>query len=295
MEQLLKSLFVSVSNIAFLNTPFRGGVFLLYYKSMLYDLLNLLDLFTTGTLVIVIIVMAYQRYVGNARGKENDFVAIASHQLRTPLTIMRGYISMILGGDFGPVADKRQKAAMTAVYQANERLLRLVDNLLGVSQLESREAIKIECKEFDVISLVKKIMEEMKQKAAVKGIELKLSLPKKVPLVCVDDLMLRQVILNVLDNAIKYTDRGEVEFSVEVYDKSLRFVTSDTGPGIDQKNLEAIFQKFERREVPNNNQQGFGLGLYASRLIVEAHKGKIWAETRGKDFGFRVSFEIPRN
>jgi len=260
---------------------------------MTYDIINFLDIIVTGSLVIIIIFLAYQRYLDRARGQKDDFVAIASHQLRTPLTIMRGYISMILGGDFGVVKDPRQKAAMTAVYQANERLLRLVDNLLGVSQLENKEKLHIECRDFDLKKFISEIIDEMKQKAKVKGLEIKYNFPKVVPKFCADDLMLRQVLINVIDNAIKYTERGEIKLNIEVLKTAVRFSIIDTGPGLDKEHLEKIFEKFERRAAPNNHQEGFGLGLYASRLIVEAHKGKIWAETRGEDFGFKVCFEIP--
>lgn len=252
-----------------------------------------LEIITLAALVVVIIVVAYQQFKKPNKSREADFVALASHQLRTPLTIMRGYISMLLDGDFGKIENKRQEAAMTAVYQANERLLRLVENMLGVSQLESKQSFHIEKEQFNISKLITEIAEEIKPKASVKNLELDLQIAPQLKDIYADELMIRQVILNLLDNAIKYTKRGQIILQIEDKNNLMRFSVIDSGPGIDKKHLLDIFGKFERRDVPDNSQEGFGLGLYACKLIVEAHHGRIWAETRGKDFGFKVSFEIP--
>ncbi len=256
-------------------------------------MLDYLELVTTGLLVLVIIFVSYKLYRSSSHARENDFVAIASHQLRTPLTIMRGYISMLLGGDFGKIENKRQQAAMTAVYQANERLLRLVDNLLDVSQLEIQKTLRLECATMDIAALIKELVGEMKHKALAKGLEIKTELDKKVSHICADELMLRQVILNLLDNAIKYTQRGTVTVRTFVLANALQVSVEDTGPGLEKKYLSTIFQKFSRPRVEGSDQEGFGLGLYACKLIIDAHKGKIWAQTRAKNFGFKVLFEIP--
>lgn len=260
---------------------------------MEYIILNVLDIITTGMLVIVVILLAYQQYAAPNKNRQSDFVSIASHQLRTPLTIMRGYLAMLLGGDFGAVDNKRQQAAITAVYQANERLLRLVDNLLGVSQLEGQGTLMIECQKFDLLNMIREVVKEIKQRAAVKNLEIKTVLPKTIPALCADEILLRQVILNLIDNAIKYTERGTITLSVKTDKNNLSLSVEDTGPGINPKEIKHIFDKFERRDVPHSSEEGFGLGLYAAKLIIEAHKGRIWAETRGQNFGFRVLFEIP--
>ncbi len=256
-------------------------------------MLDYLELISTGLLMVTVVFVAYKQYSKATRKHENDFIAIASHQLRTPLTIMRGYISMLLGGDFGKIENKRQQAAMTAVYQANERLLRLVDNLLDVSQLEINKSLRIECADMDIIKLVKELAGEMKHKALAKGLEIKIVAPAKLPTLCADELMLRQVVLNLLDNAIKYTERGMITIKVETLNNNIRASVEDTGAGIDPKHCQVIFEKFERRKVEGSDQEGFGLGLYACKLIIDAHKGRIWAQSKGKDFGFKVLFEIP--
>lgn len=245
-------------------------------------------------LVIVVIVLAYHQYASPNKDQQNDFVAIASHQLRTPLTIMRGYISMLLGGDFGAIDNKRQQAALTAVYQANERLLQLVENLLGVSQLENRSKLKLERKSIDLSKMIQDLVTELKPKAGVKNLALKINLPNKTISLKADEILLRQVILNLLDNSIKYTERGEIIISAAELKNQIRVTIEDTGPGVNAKDLEHIFNKFERRDVAGSSEEGFGLGLYACRLIISSHQGRIWAENFRKGGGFKVSFELPR-
>lgn len=252
------------------------------------QLLNLLDLFASGLLVIVIIAVAYYLYT-RPKTKPTDFVSLASHQLRTPLTIMKGYLSMILEGQLGELKQEKIKAALSAVYQANERLIRLTDNFLEVAQLEDN-TIHLNYESFDFPSIINETVTEIKPKADAKGLALTVALSKNKFLIKADELMLRQVILNLLDNAIKYTTKGGVTLNVELKAKLLKVSVIDTGLGVNQAELEGLFDKFERR---SKSQEGFGLGLYVNRLIIEAHKGKIWAETHGENFGFKVSFEIP--
>jgi len=255
------------------------------------QLLNLLDIFSTGLLVIVIIIVTYHLY-SRPKNKTSDFIALTSHQLRTPLTIMKGYLSMILEGSLGTIKETKIKAALATIYQANERLIRLTDNLLGVSQLEA-ETIQLDRRSFDFPSLIHEVIKEMKVKAKAKNLVLTVGLSRKKFLIKADDLMLRQVLVNILDNAIKYTKQGGITINAELKNKLLKVVVTDTGPGLERSELKGLFDKFERREVDGKSQESFGLGLYVCRLIIEAHKGKIWAETRGDSFGFKIVFEIP--
>ena len=221
---------------------------------------------------------------------ELEFVSLASHQLRTPLTIMKGYLSMLLKGEFGALTNKKQEAAIASVYSANERLARLVDNLLNFTQLEKK---KINKTNFNFSLMIQEVITEMKSQAKWKNLTLQLVMPSKKIIIKADELMLRQVLINLLDNAIKYTKRGKVKVVVSSKNNQLLISVIDTGPGTEPKNLKKIFEKFERRKVQDANDEGFGLGLYACRIIIEAHNGKIWAETKGKGFGLKVNIEIP--
>lgn len=241
-------------------------------------------------LAIAVVVLAWRLY--NKKPSENkDFISIASHQLRTPLTIVKGYISMILEGQLGEVKEEKVKAALTAIYQANERLIHLTDNLLEVSQLED-QVIHIKCQTFNFSEVARETIEEMRPKAASKNLVLTVALPQEDFLICADELMLRQVLINLLDNACKYTSQGGITLNAEKKDNKLLVSVIDTGPGLEEKDLAGLFGRFERRTNQEKNNQSFGLGLYVNKLIIEAHHGKIWAETRGENFGFKVNFEI---
>lgn len=228
----------------------------------------------------------------NVKQNELDFVSIASHQLRTPLTLMKGYLSMILGGDFGTIKEARLKTALTAVYQANERLIRLVENLLNMTTLENGR-LRLHQEPTDILAMLRTIIKEMRPKARSKNLSLKISsFPEKI-FINIDPILMRQVMLNLVDNAIKYTAAGSVTIALKKLPGKLSLSVSDTGPGVEPKALKNIFDKFERRDVSNSSEEGFGLGLYVCKLIVEAHGGTIGAESRGRGFGFKVSVMLP--
>jgi signal transduction histidine kinase len=253
--------------------------------------LFIFNMIATGLLAIIVVILAWQLY-NKKINKNNDFIAIASHQLRTPLTIIKGYISMILEGQLGEVKEEKVKAALAAVYQANERLIHLTDNLLEVSQLEDQE-IHINLEKFNFADVARETVEEMRPKAASKNLSLTITLPQEDFLIFADELMLRQVLINLLDNATKYTSQGGITLSAAKDNNKLLVSIIDTGPGLEIKDLNGLFGRFARRNILQKNQESFGLGLYVCKLIIEAHHGKIWAETRGGNFGFKVSFEIP--
>lgn len=226
-----------------------------------------------------------------AKAAPLDFLSIASHQLRAPLTLMKGYLSMILEGEFGAIKDKKLKAAIEAVKQSNERLAHLVENLLEMARLEEG-AFTLFREEADLAAVILSVADELRSKAKAKGLRLEISLPKEKIVVSIDRLMMRQLFLNLIDNAIKYTAKGGVMLALERRGRKLVASVSDTGPGLLQKGeLKRLFQKFSRPNDDPSGQSGFGLGLYICRLIVEAHGGKIKAELP-KGGGLKVSFTI---
>lgn len=226
-----------------------------------------------------------------AKSEPIDFLSIAAHQLRAPLTLMKGYLSMILEGEFGAIKDRKLKAAIEAVSQSNERLAHLVENLLEMARLEDG-GFALYREEADLGALVIDVADELRSKAKAKGLRLEISLPKEKLNASVDRLMMRQLFLNLIDNALKYTERGNVTISLEKAGRKFLGAVTDTGPGLLQKaQLKKLFQKFSRPNDDPSGQSGFGLGLYICRLIVEAHGGKIKAELP-KGGGLRVLFEI---
>jgi len=219
-----------------------------------------------------------------------DFISVASHQLRTPLTLMKGYLSMILEGSFGKIKEAKLKAALKVVYQANERLLRLAENLLEMARLENGR-LALDVRPFALNEVIRGLLDEMKSKAAVKGLRLayKNSLSKSA--VNADEVMLRQVISNVLDNAIKYSSTGTIIISSQKVGRLIEIAVADSGPGLSAQEIKGIFKKFERGSQSRDGN-GFGLGLYIARLIMKAHGGSISAEP-GKKKGLRVSLRFP--
>ncbi len=220
-----------------------------------------------------------------------DFVAIASHQLRTPLALMKGYLAMILGGEFGAIKEAKLKTAITAVYQANERLIRLVENLLNMTALE-KGRLKVHREATDIHKLIRAIVTEMKPKAKTKNIKILFKPSAGKAILDIDPLLIRQVVLNLIDNAIKYISKGTITIQATLQKGKHVISVSDTGPGLEPKQLRNIFNKFERRDVKESSGEGFGLGLYVCALIIKAHGGTIKAQSRGKGFGFRVMCEI---
>jgi signal transduction histidine kinase len=224
---------------------------------------------------------------------KSEFISIASHQLRTPLTAIKGYISLILEGTYGQLAEK-QARPLENVYQSNERLIRLVNDLLNLSRLDvgkiefSPELISLE-------EMVSDIIEELRINAEKKGLYIKMvKPPEPLPKIMADQDKLRQVILNIVDNAIKYTKEGGITLELKKLDEQEEIKVSDTGEGMDEGELNSLFQMFSRATAGTQlHAEGAGLGLYVARQFIEMHGGKIWAESPGKSKGSTFYIQLP--
>jgi len=224
---------------------------------------------------------------------KSDFISIASHQLRTPLTVIKGYGSMMLEGSFGkmpaPIEENMRK-----IYDSNERLINLVEDLLNVSRIESgRLQFNFEMGQLD--EMISSVVEELTPNAIHKGLSLKFNKPKKtLPPTKMDKTKLRQVVINLIDNAIKYTEKGGIIIDLAQEGEKLKFCVTDTGMGIKPDEISNLFKKFSRGvETSILHTEGTGLGLYVGKMMMEAHGGKIWAESDGEGKGSRFCFEIP--
>lgn len=226
------------------------------------------------------------------RAKSN-FISIASHQLRTPLTVIKGYSSMMLEGAFGSLSTVL-KSNVKKIYQSNERLIDLVDDLLNISRIEAgRLQFNFALGRLD--ELVRGVVDELRSTAAQKGLTLKFTKPKEVlPMVKMDKTKLRQVVINLIDNAIKYTEKGWVKVSLSCDGSVVKFCVADSGIGIKDGTMPNLFKKFSRGEKTSIvYTEGSGLGLYVGKMMVEEHQGKIWAESEGEGKGSRFCFELP--
>ncbi|MBU4257015.1 GAF domain-containing sensor histidine kinase, partial [Patescibacteria group bacterium] len=224
---------------------------------------------------------------------KSEFISIASHQLRTPLTIIKGYISMLLEGSFGRLNEK-ETDPLKKVYESNERLIQLVEDLLDISRIESGK-LQLNFKEMRLEEITDSVAEEFTNSAKSKGLDLIYKKPAQpLPKVKIDKEKIRQVVINLIDNAIKYTGRGSVAVSMDKIDGGVYFCVADTGAGISEEELPSLFKKFSRGKATSLiDANGTGLGLYVGKMMIEAHHGKIWAESEGRDKGSKFCFTLP--
>lgn len=224
---------------------------------------------------------------------KTEFIAMASHQLRTPLTIIKGLISMILEGSYNHTPEKL-KRPLKNVFNSNERLIKIVDDLLKISKVELGK-MELEEEEVQIEELIESIYQETKGEAQKKQLKLIWNKPKTpLPKIKIDKVKIRQVILNLVDNAIKYTQKGEVEIKVRKVNSNIQVSVRDTGAGLTKEEKERIFEAFVRGEAGISRWiQGAGLGLYLAKKYIELHRGKIWAESPGRGKGSIFYVELP--
>lgn len=227
-----------------------------------------------------------------------DFVTIVSHQLRTPLTAIKWYVDLLLSGKAGEVVHQ-QRDFLLDIYQSNERMIRLVDNLLIIEQLERRSLSMIPRTD-SLTKLIRSIMEEYETYAKVNNIVLIYQgddahiKPAKI-----DSIYMRLAIKNLIDNALRYTEkRGTVTVSCEMVTQGpekqemVQVSVSDTGIGIPDDEREKVFGKFYRSARSLAVQtEGTGLGLYIAKVIIEKNNGTIWFEP--KDPGTVFYVQLP--
>ncbi|TSC71656.1 MAG: histidine kinase [Parcubacteria group bacterium Gr01-1014_70] len=227
---------------------------------------------------------------------KSDFLSITSHQLKTPLSIIKGYVSMALEGSFGAISENLQKQ-LNKVYVSNERLITLVDDLLNLSRIEEGR-MQYDWTIENVGEIVTSVVDEVSESAVRKGVAISWKEPQEALRVKVDRNKIRNVIFNLLDNALKYTEKGKVTIHLVEGDGYIELRVTDTGKGIHASELPKLFTKFSRvRERHEGNRRynvaGFGLGLYVARLIVEAHGGTTWADSKGEGKGSTFFIKLP--
>jgi signal transduction histidine kinase len=222
---------------------------------------------------------------------KNEFLHIASHQLRTPMTAIRGMISMWVEGDFDKMSKKRKNEMLGRIYSSTERLNNITNDMLDALEFEGGVA-QMTMQKVDIVEIIKDTVGTLKPEYDAKGLYLKVdNIEGVIPMVDGEANYLGQVFMNLIDNACKYTREGGVEISVRVGSKYVCTTISDTGIGIDETDKEKLFDKFTRgKNAMAENASGSGLGLFVVKKIVDEHNGKIVIKNNGVGKG--TTFEI---
>lgn len=238
---------------------------------------------------------------------KSDFVSMASHQLRTPPTPIKGYSSMLLEGAYGKL-NSEQARAVENISKANNQQIEFVEDLLSVSRIESGST-KFEFKKQQIGIICQEIVNNLTFKAKEKNIFLKYEIPATpLPEIDIDGMKIREVLSNLIDNAIKYTPKGGVTVSTKLCVKKIcskgqpkclkkphiRITITDTGIGIPANEIPYLFIKFSRgKDISRLNTGGTGLGLYVVKIITNSNGGKVWIESPGANKGTKFILELP--
>jgi signal transduction histidine kinase len=231
------------------------------------------------------------RQLAEASRHKSQFLANMSHELRTPLNAILGYTELILDGIYGETPEKAQDV-LKRVESNGKHLLGLINDVLDFSKIEAGQ-LKLAISEFSMRDVVYNVYSAVEPLAMKKNLKFKVEVPPDLPPGQGDERKLTQVLLNLVGNAIKFTDAGEVAIKVAPTSGSLSVAVYDTGPGIPKAHQEKMFEEFQQADNSITKAKGgTGLGLAISRRIIELHGGRLWVESSpGK--GSVFTFEIP--
>jgi len=226
---------------------------------------------------------------------KHQFLANMSHEIRTPMNAIKGMTDILIRRN--PKED--QKEYLDGIKQSSDSLLVIINDILDISKIEAGK-VELEQEPFSVVELVNNVHTIMQFKAEEKGLELLKDIPAENLTVQGDATRLRQILINLIGNAIKFTEKGLVTTSVrseQTGEKlNVHFTVSDSGIGIDQDRMEKIFQSFEQAYSDTSRKfGGTGLGLSISKKLVELHDGTIWVESekgKGSQFHFTIPYAI---
>lgn len=221
-----------------------------------------------------------------------EFISIASHQLRTPPATIKWYLAAVLAGDYGRPVPK-VRSALEKAQLTNNNLIGLIDDMLNASRIE-RGKMEFLFEYADVEKLTSDTIIQLRPQAVMRKLRLTYKKPKrKIVRILADKEKLQQVVNNLVDNAIKYTKKGGVDVALSQTSKDLILKVKDTGKGLAPGEKDAIFTKYGRGKDSQRQASGLGLGLYVAKVIVEHHKGKIWAESIGPNKGTTFVVSLP--
>ena len=227
---------------------------------------------------------------------KSEFLANMSHELRTPLNAILGYTELILDKIYGEVPEKIQEV-LERLEKNGSHLLNLINDVLDLSKIEAGR-LRLSLSEYSMAEVVQTVFTSIEALAAEKKLELKVIVPKDLTTGKGDEQRLAQVLLNLLGNAIKFTEQGEVNVEMTVSNETFLVSVSDTGPGLSEAEQKRIFEEFQQADSSSTREKGgTGLGLSIAKRIVEMHGGRIWVEStlgKGSTFRFKLPVRVER-
>ena len=266
------------------------------------ETVNLLQTFATQSALAIQNARLFREIEAKGRELEvasrhkSQFLANMSHELRTPLNAILGYTELLNDGIYG---DLPQKAGdvMSRIDRSGKHLLGLINDVLDLSKIEAGQ-LELGLADYSLQEVVHAVVTQVESLAAEKGLALRVALPPGLPAGRGDERRLAQVLLNLVGNAIKFTEAGEVRLAARVDGDAFVVSVADTGPGIAEADRQRIFDEFQQADSSSTRKKGgTGLGLSIARRIVELHGGRIWVEStvgRGSTFSFQVPVRVER-
>jgi signal transduction histidine kinase len=236
------------------------------------------------------------RQLAEASKHKSQFLANMSHELRTPMNAILGYTELILDNIYGEPTEK-MRGVLTRVQSNGKHLLGLINDVLDLSKIEAGQ-LTLSLADYSVKDVVHNVFSSVESLAKNKKLALTIELPKTLPVAHGDERRLTQVLLNLVGNAIKFTDKGEVAIKAASVNGSVTLSVHDTGPGIAEADQRKIFEEFQQADSSTTKEKGgTGLGLAISKRIVEMHGGRLWVESslgHGSIFSFTVPIHVER-
>jgi signal transduction histidine kinase len=236
------------------------------------------------------------RQLEEASKHKSQFLANMSHELRTPLNAILGYTELILDNIYGEAPEK-MRAVLDRIQSNGKHLLGLINDVLDLSKIEAGQ-LTLSLADYSLKELIQGVYVAVEPLAAQKQLALRTEVQPNLPPGRGDDRRLAQVLLNLVGNAIKFTDAGEVTIQASMADGTFQVAVRDTGPGIAVADQVKIFEEFQQADSsPTRKKGGTGLGLAISRRIVEMHGGRISVESslgQGSTFTFTVPVKVER-
>jgi signal transduction histidine kinase len=223
---------------------------------------------------------------------KSEFLSFASHQLKSPMAVIKGYVTLMTDGTIPNVPDQVKDFA-SKIKKSIDDLLVLIEEFMDYRKIDENK-MDFNFEEVEIVDFVRDIFENYKLIAKNKNLEFSFENNVSEAKVLIDKIRFAQVVQNLIDNALKYTKQGFVKVCLNEKDDNILICVRDSGIGMTKELQEKLFSQFVRDPEIKKEIQGTGLGLYIAKYIVENHKGKIWAESEGKDKGSQFYIQIPK-